>query len=100
MLEIEPSVRRHSFKNHYLEMIKNETPRGFLRDLHVILGWEVLRLGFSLLRDPQLLGGYLDALRLAPRAWAKRRIIQQRAQAAAARTPPLASPESVASTSP
>ena len=76
---IAPEVRRHSFKNHYLQMLKNERAGPFLRDLPVIAAWEALRFGFAVLREPGLLGGYRDAARLAPRAWAKRRIIQRRA---------------------
>jgi len=77
--DIDPQIRRHAFKNRYLEMVKNERPMGFLRDLPAIAGWELLRLGYSVTRDRTLLRAYREALRLLPRAWAKRRIIQQRA---------------------
>jgi GT2 family glycosyltransferase len=76
---IDPRIRRHAFKNRYLEMVKNERPMTFLRDLPAIAGWELLRLGYSVTRDRTLLHAYREALRLLPRAWAKRRIIQQRA---------------------
>ena len=85
--EIDPSVVRHSFKNQYLAMIKNERPIPFLKDLPVILAREILRLGSVLLREPGLLLGYFDALKLAPRALAKRRVIQRRAAAIAERSP-------------
>jgi GT2 family glycosyltransferase len=71
-------VRRHSFKNHYLQIIKNERPGDFWINLPVIAFWELVRLGFALLRDPAVLRGYRDAWRLAPRAWRKRRILQRR----------------------
>jgi GT2 family glycosyltransferase len=94
--EIEPWVRRHSFKNHYLQIIKNESAGSFLVHLPVLVVWEILRLGFTLLRDRSLLPGYAEALRAAPRAWAKRRIIQQRVRegragelASRARRPPV-----------
>jgi len=74
--EIEASVRRHSFKNHYLQIIKNERPRDFLRNLPALATWEVLRLGFALARDREILTGYGDALRLAGRAWHKRKLVQ------------------------
>jgi GT2 family glycosyltransferase len=74
--EIRPEIRRHSFKNHYLQLIKNERPRDFWRNLPVIASWEVLRLGFAILRDPRVLPGYLEAGRLAPSAWRKRRLLQ------------------------
>lgn len=76
--DIEPRIRQHSFKNHYLQIIKNENPREFLRDLPVILAWEVVRLGYALLRDRAMLPTYLEVLRLAPRAFRKRRIIRER----------------------
>jgi GT2 family glycosyltransferase len=72
---IEPWVRRHSFKNHYLQILKNERGGDLLRNLPVLVGWEVLRLGYALLRDRAVLGGYVDALRAAPSAWHKRRLL-------------------------
>jgi GT2 family glycosyltransferase len=76
--DIDPEVRRHSFKNRYLEMIKNERPREFLRDLPAILLWEGVRLGHACLRDPSRLPAYAHAWRLVGRAWAKRRVIHRR----------------------
>jgi len=75
---IAAGVRRHSFKNHYLQILKNERFPGALASLPAVLGWEVLRLAHALLRDPAVLPGYRAALRLAPRAWHKRRILQAR----------------------
>ena len=71
-------VRRHSFKNHYLQIIKNESLAGFLLRLPLLLAWEALRLGHALLRDRAILGGYADAARLAGRALHKRRLLQAR----------------------
>ena len=79
--EIEPSVRRHSFKNHYLQIIKNERGADLVRNLPVLLAWEVLRLGYALTRDRAILPGYLDAARGVRRAWHKRRLLQRRAKA-------------------
>ena len=73
------SVRRHSFKNHYLQLIKNETAGDLVRNAPWLIGWEVLRAGFVVLRDPALLPAYREALRLAGVAWRKRRWIQARA---------------------
>lgn len=72
-------VRRHSFKNHYLQLIKNETVAGLLTNLPWLLTWEVLRLGFVLLRDRALLPAYGDAIRGSSGAWRKRRLIRERA---------------------
>jgi len=79
--DIEPTVRRHSFKNHYLQLIRNESLGGFLVRLPVLASWEALRLGYALLRDRAVLGAYGDALRLAPRMWRKRRTIAARVSA-------------------
>ena len=75
------NIRRHSFKNRYLEMIKNEAPLDFLRDLPFIVAMEVVRLGFALVADRAVLAGYGDALRLVRSAWRKRRMIRQKIQA-------------------
>ncbi len=79
--QVDPTIRRHSFKNRYLEMIKNERPGAFVRDLPAILAWEGLRLGYALLRDRERLPAYGDAMRAAGRAWQKRRHIMQRVRA-------------------
>lgn len=78
--EIPPAIRRHSFKNHSLQMIKNDRLSDWLRDLPVVLAWELLRLSFALLRDRAVLGAYRDTARLAPRVLRKRRLIQARAR--------------------
>jgi len=75
-------TRRHSFKNHYLQLVKNETTGGFVRNLPWLLTWEVLRLGFVLLRDHWMATAYLDAMRALPEARRKRRLIQARARRA------------------
>jgi GT2 family glycosyltransferase len=74
-------VRRHSFKNHYLQMIKNERVGDFLINLPAIAFWEIGRLGFAVLRDRAMLSGYREAWQLGPRAWHKRRLLQHRARA-------------------
>jgi GT2 family glycosyltransferase len=86
--EIGAHTRRHSFKNHYLEMIKNERPRDFLLNLPAIALWEVLRLGFALLHDRSVLTGYRDAWRLSGRAWRKRAVLQDRVRRGAGRATP------------
>jgi len=72
-------IRRHSFKNHYLQLVKNERRGDLLRNAPSILVWEVLRLGFTVLRDPKLLPAYLTAARALPAAFRKRRRIAARA---------------------
>jgi GT2 family glycosyltransferase len=70
--------RRLQFRNRLLMIAKNETARGLWRDLHRILVYEVLALGYALLRERHLLRGYVDALRLLPAARARREVIQPR----------------------
>lgn len=76
--EIDITVRRHSFKNHYLQIIKNERGLDLLKNLPWIAVWEGLRLGFAVLRDPGILPGYLAAWRAAPAAFRKRRSLHAR----------------------
>lgn len=78
---VSEAIRRHSFKNRYLEMIKNERPLAFVRDLPFILPMEVARFGFAVLADRAMLGAYGDAARYARRAWRKRRVIRRNARA-------------------
>ena len=72
-------IRRYSFKNHYLQIVKNETLRDFVWHAPAILGWEILRLEFTVLRDPMLLPACVDAARALPDAFRKRRVIATRA---------------------
>jgi GT2 family glycosyltransferase len=82
---IAPNIRRHSFKNRYLEMIKNERPLSFLRDLPFIFPMEIARFGFALIADRALMGAYRDAAVHARRAWHKRRVIRRNARSIPAR---------------
>jgi hypothetical protein len=70
--------RRTQFRNRYLMMLKNDSLSSFLRDLPRIAAYEVLALVYALLREPHLLRGYGEALRLAPDARRKRRAIARR----------------------
>ena len=79
--KIPVAIRRHSFKNHYLQIVKNEPAIGLVLRSPAILGWEVLRLGFVLLFDRAVLPAYLDAWRGLGRALHKRRILQRRIRA-------------------
>jgi len=75
--EIPSAIRRHSFKNHYLQLIKNEEPFDFVLRLPVLLAHELLRLANALLFDRAVLPAYRDAWRLRRRAWAKRRMLRR-----------------------
>jgi GT2 family glycosyltransferase len=80
--------RRVQFRNRYLMMIKNDPLESLLRDLPGILFYELLALGFALVREPHLLGGYLDVARLAPSMRRKRAILQRRRRERGAPPPP------------
>lgn len=90
---IDPAVRCHSFKNHYLQILKNERARDVLGNLPWLLAWEALRLGFALLRDRAVLPAYLQAVRGMPGAWRKRQEIHRRLAAGVGG--PAASPGSI-----
>src|SRR5437764_8382383 len=65
--------RRLQFRNRLLMIVKNERAASLARDLPRIALYEVLALGYALLREPALLPGYWQAARRAPRVWRKRR---------------------------
>lgn len=73
-----PGSRRHSWKNHYLLMLKNDRAADLLRALPFVLGWEVVRLGHVLLRDPRVLTSCIDLARSVPGALRARRDLQAR----------------------
>ncbi|MFO0689649.1 MAG: glycosyltransferase family 2 protein [Myxococcota bacterium] len=75
------AIRRHSFKNRYLELIKNESPLALLRDLPFVLPVELARLGLAVFGDRALLGAYREAFRLAGRAFRKRAVLRGKRRA-------------------
>ena len=70
--------RRTQFRNRYLMIAKNDSMRDLLRDACPLLLYELLALGHSLLREPELLNGYVEAARRMPGALRRRRAIQAR----------------------
>ena len=74
----QPADRRTQFRNRLLMMAKNDTWADLRRDLGAILLYELLALGYALLREPELLGGYVEFLRRRPEARRQHRIIQAR----------------------
>lgn len=73
-------IRRHSFKNHYLQLVKNETATGWLKRAPALVVWELLRLGFVVLRDRAMWPAYGEAWRALPGARAKRRLLRVKAR--------------------
>ena len=74
--------RRTQFRNRYLMIAKNDSLRDLLRDAGPLLSYELLALGYSLLREPELLAGYVEAARRLPGALRRRRAIQARRRVA------------------
>jgi GT2 family glycosyltransferase len=75
------TARRHSWKNHYLLMVRNDRSGDIVRALPFILAWEVARLGHALLRDPRVLSAYVDLARALPAALRERRALLRRRRA-------------------
>jgi GT2 family glycosyltransferase len=75
---VSPVDRRTQFRNRYLMIAKNDSIADLLRDAVPLLSYEVLALGYALLREHELLGGYVEALRRLPEALRQRRVIQSR----------------------
>lgn len=79
-----PWIRKyHSFKNHYLMMIKNELPALFWRDFFPILWLGVRAMAYISLMEPALWKSLLDLKKYWPHARSKRRIIMRHRRASA-----------------
>lgn len=76
-----PEDRRTQFRNRYLMIAKNDSLADLLRDAGPLLLYEVLALGYAVLREPELLRGYLEAARRLPGARRRRQVIQARRRA-------------------
>jgi len=74
-----PWVRKyHSFKNHYLMMIKNELPSIFWRDFFPILSLGVRAMAYVTVVEPSLWRPVLDLRKYWVNIQIKRRIIMKR----------------------
>jgi GT2 family glycosyltransferase len=80
--------RMMQFRNRYLMIAKNDPLESLARDLPRILPYELVALGFALLRERHLLGGYREAAQLLPRMRRKRAVLQRRRRDRGAPTPP------------
>jgi GT2 family glycosyltransferase len=70
--------RRLQFRNRYLMIVKNDSLAELARDAIPLLLYELLALGYAVLRERELLRGYVDAARRLPGARRRRRIVQAR----------------------
>ena len=69
---------RMALRNRFLMVLKNDALSSFLLDLPVILAAELARLAYAALTHPSYWLGWVDFLRIAPRAYRKRRQFNQR----------------------
>jgi GT2 family glycosyltransferase len=76
-----PSDRRTQFRNRLLMIAKNDAWGDIGRDLGPLLLYELLALGYAILREHELLGGYREAWQRLPEARRQRRLIQARRRA-------------------
>ena len=74
--------RRTQFRNRYLMIAKNDSLADLARDAGPLLLYELLALGYALLREPELLAGYAEAVGRLPGARRRRRVIQARRRVA------------------
>ncbi|NEW07096.1 glycosyltransferase family 2 protein [Paenibacillus sp. SYP-B3998] len=74
-------VRRLSYINRYKMMLKNDRFSDAVKHFIPLLGYELLSLGYALVREPKLLGAWLDFIRKLPELRAKRSIIQKKRKA-------------------
>ncbi len=72
-------IRRHSLKNRYLMLLKNEQWKTITPHLLVIFWYELQSLIYILLREPHLVLALKDIIRLWPEIRQKRDITQQHA---------------------
>jgi GT2 family glycosyltransferase len=80
--------RMVQFRNRYLMIAKNDPLPALLRDLPRIAAYELLALGFALLRERHLLRAYVEAARLLPTMLRRRAELQRRRRAAGTPPPP------------
>jgi GT2 family glycosyltransferase len=76
--EISVVLRTSSVRNRYLLMLKNDLVKHFVRHFPHIAVYDLKILAYILLYERSSLEGYVQALRLVPRALRKRRVIMGR----------------------
>ncbi len=73
-------IRRCSFINRYKMMYKNLRPSAWKKQLLPLLAYEIAVHGYMLLREPKVLGAWLDFRKRLPELKEKRKWIQGRRQ--------------------
>ena len=72
-------IRRHSYKNRYLMILKDDHAINILKDLPFILWHEIKALAYMIFREPHLFLAWPRIFRLLPFTLRKRREIMKRA---------------------
>jgi GT2 family glycosyltransferase len=72
-------IRRESFKNRYLTIIKNDHLSNFLKDLPFILLHEFMAMFYVVFREPHLFLAWFQIIKLIPLTLRKRAEIMKRA---------------------
>lgn len=73
--QIPAFIKRISYRNHHLMMVKNELGVSLLKNLFPILRREILLLGFICVFEPKTLPAIIDFFKLLPKTLAKRKEI-------------------------
>ena len=68
-------IRKLSFKNHYLMMVKNEVPAVFWRHFGYILAREILLLFYTIIFEQFQIFAFRDFFKQLPSALRKRKLI-------------------------
>ena len=76
--DLPPEVNRYSVRNRFLLRMKNQSGREALRFFWPTFRRDALVVGYVLLREHRSIPGLLDAVRLVPTMWRKRRVIAAR----------------------
>lgn len=72
-------IRRHSYKNRYLMMIKDDHLINILKSAHIILWHELKALIYVIFREPHMILAWLQIILLLPLTVRKRREIMKKA---------------------
>ncbi|TYA11801.1 glycosyltransferase family 2 protein [Paenibacillus faecis] len=71
-------IRQRSFINRYKMIYKNLSGAGWVRNLPQLLAYEIAVHGYMLLREPKVLGAWVDFWRQRPNLRAKRRELKEK----------------------
>lgn len=75
---VSPYLKRHSVKNGWLLVIKNDSPAALIRDLHALVPYQAKIVAGLLTIERSSLPAVIDVLKLMPTVKQKRREIQRK----------------------